>query len=76
MVNDLASVNIDSQLLRRYDDGQVEVAELQNGRPVERWRQGRDGLTFGLVGGMVAGLMGWWVGGGLVFNILASSACS
>eukprot|EP00435_Cladocopium_sp_Y103_P020154 s1477_g4.t3 len=31
VVNDLASVNIDSQLLRRYDHGQVEVAELQNG---------------------------------------------
>ena len=31
VVNDLASVNIDSQLLRSYDDGLVELAELQNG---------------------------------------------
>ncbi|CAK8988073.1 Putative metal chaperone YciC [Durusdinium trenchii] len=31
VVNDLASVNIDSQLMRRYDHGLVEIAELQNG---------------------------------------------
>eukprot|EP00408_Alexandrium_pacificum_P067904 CAMPEP_0171179260 /NCGR_PEP_ID=MMETSP0790-20130122/13166_1 /TAXON_ID=2925 /ORGANISM="Alexandrium catenella, Strain OF101" /LENGTH=671 /DNA_ID=CAMNT_0011644189 /DNA_START=43 /DNA_END=2058 /DNA_ORIENTATION=- len=31
VVNDVAAVNIDSQLVRRYDKGLVEVAELQNG---------------------------------------------
>lgn len=31
VVNDLASVNIDSQLLRRYDDGDMQLVELQNG---------------------------------------------
>jgi len=31
VVNDVAAVNIDSQLVRRYEKGLVEVAELQNG---------------------------------------------
>lgn len=31
VVNDVAAVNIDSQLVKRYEKGLVEVAELQNG---------------------------------------------
>jgi len=31
VVNDVAAVNIDSQLVRRYEKGFVEVTELQNG---------------------------------------------
>lgn len=31
VVNDVAAVNIDSQLVRRYETGLVEVTELQNG---------------------------------------------
>jgi G3E family GTPase len=31
VVNDMAAVNIDAALIRRYDKGEIEIAELENG---------------------------------------------